>query len=487
MGAETQSQSKNAASSARTSTKKSDPKHTLGQAATTPDLQRVIAEPGAALPNDILALQNHAGNHAVQRLLSNQGQGDSSLQRQISTTPTSGGLVQRLQDEADVEGSGLKPILKRAKRFFTWAPDIYKSDEQGNLEEKGRSWRGKTKFVTRSLAATDRMTVVAERTNPHPDLEGDYYVVKIVHFEINQVEDDKVSLTNEFGLVKKDKTKALGTSKDFEDAAVAGSPKSGKILPTAAGDPPISQSDVVQKNISDCYFQAAMISIVKSSPASITGMFTITAGAVTVNFPGFVGATGPVRPGLITLSRNIFFDKAGNPLYGGRKDAYLWPAFLQKAWAVYKGSYAKLPMGTPLEITQAITGRDLDVRRVSARGQGETEVDQSWQMYNSIVAAIRAHRPVMVATGTWTDKVQKGDRTERVRPTIGPTKGSGMMHTYAIFRIKPDDLIRPQDQAQEPRAVVEMRNPRTDSGETFKIPILELTDKRRFNYIAMGR
>ena len=188
--------------------------------------------------------------------------------------------------------------------------------------------------------------------NPRGARRGRYKLVRFQDVSVGQEGPDIINIESVYGLAASEEVEALASDRPITVMQGGINPKQGKILPQTDDDPLISQTDLYQGGISDCYLQAALIAIVEQDPRLITSLFTrIGDQDLDIQFPGYSGpSTNPIPPLKVTVQKSLFLTEEGEPLYGGKEDSYLWPAFIQKAWAVYKGSYAELPMGTPIEI-----------------------------------------------------------------------------------------------------------------------------------------
>ncbi|MEV4757862.1 C2 family cysteine protease [Micromonospora sp. NPDC049559] len=158
-----------------------------------------------------------------------------------------------------------------------------------------------------------------------------------------------------------------------EDAVRDGAPPvtdfagEGLYGPSAA---PVA-ADVSQGSLGDCYLMSALGAMVNSDPTLITDLFTENADG-TVDIAMYLVDDGDLPPfaersavrGEDTLVR--FSIRVDRRLYttreGGRETVYaggtpLWPALIEKAFAVVAGGYAKIAGGYPRAVWQTLVGR----------------------------------------------------------------------------------------------------------------------------------
>ena len=398
-----------------------------------------------------------------------------------------GGAVQRSQiqreDLVEAEDQFADDAIYKRKYKRTGSTSIFLTDEDGSLKFKGNTPQ------TKKLKKKNKLQIVRRKRDPDGLPEGEYCLVKFMEVDVNQQKKNTLNLNWVYGYTKPDTIKALGEYKDISTIGTSNTnPKQGKILPQDQEDPPISQTDVFQSAISDCYLHAALISIVEATPAAITGLFTRVGDAdLDITFPGF-NDSGSQHPVLkVTVQKKLFIAPDGSPLYGGRKDSYLWPAFIQKAWAISKGKYANLPMGKPFEIIGMISGKQSNIQSIESK-KGSPEVNEAWKLYNLIVESLENSRPLVAGTKTWTDKTTsmnpfKSDGYKM--PQKSDHGGIGIAHSYSILGINDNTQIRPEDKPEAlPNAIkVTLRDPRTPD-KLLQTPLEDLLDKRKFAYVT---
>lgn len=111
----------------------------------------------------------------------------------------------------------------------------------------------------------------------------------------------------------------------------------------------VSHNDVAQGRLGNCYLLAALIATAKTDPETIVSMIrTNPDGSYQVELKGL----GPFGQGTsVRVSATIPTDQAGQaPAFVGFGDQEvrdgktvheIWPSVIEKAWAKYKGGYAK--------------------------------------------------------------------------------------------------------------------------------------------------
>ncbi|MCY1008562.1 DUF4157 domain-containing protein [Nannocystis pusilla] len=108
------------------------------------------------------------------------------------------------------------------------------------------------------------------------------------------------------------------------------------IIPASVDD--VHQEDVYQAGLSDCYFQAALLSLAHESPGAILDMLRVRDnGDIEVRLYERHWRTYEPTATWIAVKRSLFTADNGDLVYHGRRDHLLWPAFVSKAWAVHKG------------------------------------------------------------------------------------------------------------------------------------------------------
>jgi hypothetical protein len=190
----------------------------------------------------------------------------------------------------------------------------------------------------------------------------------------------------------------------------------------------IRGTDPEQNYIGDCYLMAAMSAVAKSSPDVIEKMFRKMKNgkyAVTLwDKKGDSSAKGYEKHVVVIdgdLPRNGWYGY----YYARAKDPKeLWPALLEKAFAVRAGSYHKIEAGIPGDAMASITGKpstDIDLR---AKGVKADEV------FAQLEAAVKAGKPATAAT--------LSDASE------AKYKGTNIYsdHTYTVFDTSEKDGVK---------------------------------------------
>ncbi|WP_017557358.1 C2 family cysteine protease [Nocardiopsis baichengensis] len=117
------------------------------------------------------------------------------------------------------------------------------------------------------------------------------------------------------------------------------------------GDGQISSDDLNQGALGDCWWLAGIGAVADQDPGAIKRMIRENAnGTYTVTFGD--GSQVTVTPDLVVNSNNsaAFSDPGG--------EGVLWPAILEKAYAMKEGSYGEIEGGWPKDAMETVTGED---------------------------------------------------------------------------------------------------------------------------------
>jgi len=118
--------------------------------------------------------------------------------------------------------------------------------------------------------------------------------------------------------------------------------------------------DIKQGTIGDCYFDAALLSLTRDNPKFIKNMIRDNGDTVTVRFflPG-KDVTKPPQEKFITIEKSLVVNTVGfRSLTGGGKlgISVSWASYVEKAYAVLKGSYPALEGGRSEDVFPVLTG-----------------------------------------------------------------------------------------------------------------------------------
>lgn len=139
------------------------------------------------------------------------------------------------------------------------------------------------------------------------------------------------------------------------------SPEKGKEVTSNGADP--SVSDVSQGAIGDCYLMSGMGAVAAQRPDLIKKMIAYDASknSYTVTFKERQ-ANGKFADVPIKVSAYLPSRSGYSPIYAqdaahkGGDGAALWPAIIEKAYAVWKGDYQEIVGGSAGDAMEAITG-----------------------------------------------------------------------------------------------------------------------------------
>lgn len=264
-----------------------------------------------------------------------------------------------------------------------------------------------------------------------------------------------------------------------------------KIVPPDTGS--VRAADVYQNGLSDCYLQAAMAATARHNPEAILDAIADNGRRVFVFLylkNGALPKLGDqenelVRTSVI-LERSLFFGPDAKPAYGGKSGPshYLWPAFIGKAFAVLRGSYADVAMGQSYLAMRALTrrGQGLEVTKNSNAGQ-------AWEHYERIKTAIATSKPVTMATSTF---VKSGwasfkNAVSHLSTQVDLPQGKVRnLHAYAVMSISPNNLNEQDFQHTIPNVNVELRDPRDESGGTFTRTLKDIVTAGKFTSLHIG-
>ena len=120
----------------------------------------------------------------------------------------------------------------------------------------------------------------------------------------------------------------------------------------------VSERDVAQGMIGDCYFLSALASVARSRPELITNAIKKNDdGTVTVTFKDPNGQAVPITVDADLPRINLPLVRDVTVYGGSSTPGELWPALVEKAYAQWKGSYEAIGKGGwPAGALQALTG-----------------------------------------------------------------------------------------------------------------------------------
>jgi hypothetical protein len=215
----------------------------------------------------------------------------------------------------------------------------------------------------------------------------------------------------------------------------------------------VSGSDPEQNYIGDCYLMAAMSAVAKSSPDVIEKMFKkLKNGKYAVTLWDKKG--DHMEKHVVVIDSDLPRNGWYGYYYARAKDPKeLWPALLEKAFAVRAGSYHKIEAGIPGEAMAAITGKmsnDIDLR---AKGTNADEV------FAQLEAAVKASKPATAATLS--------------DSSAAKYKGTNIYtdHTYTVWGTSTENGVK-YVHLRNPWGESEPKGNGRDDG-VFKIPLAE--------------
>lgn len=178
-------------------------------------------------------------------------------------------------------------------------------------------------------------------------------------------------------------------------------------------------NDVMQGELGDCYFLAAVAATLNTNPTAITDLIRDNGdGTYSVRFFGQGNAQQTV-----TVDRQLPLNVDTDELaYGrSRQRGELWLAILEKAYATWKGSYQKIDGGDAGDALRELTGRAAR----SVDDVSEVPADTLWGLLERNAAA---GKPICI--GTWS-----ADDAPRSRVAEYHRLGLVEDHAYAVLGV----------------------------------------------------
>ncbi len=269
------------------------------------------------------------------------------------------------------------------------------------------------------------------------------------------------------------------------------------ILPPSADE--IRHQDVYQEGVSDCYLQSALAAIASQAPQKILDMIEVNENTVTVRLylhenqiPKFNSPANELIRTNIIVQKSLLIDRSGKLVYGGKlaPGTYLWPAFVQKAWAVVKKGYAQTAFGMAGNAMKAITGEG-NYNEI----QHGNDISFQWNLYNKIRNALQRNIPVSLGTTTFakTGRWKKflNNRKNRPGPADMPRGDVRVLHGYAVLglnkmNLQENHFTRSWKNPILPTVKLTLRDPRDLSGRTFTRTLDDVVKHEKFQTVHVG-
>jgi hypothetical protein len=165
------------------------------------------------------------------------------------------------------------------------------------------------------------------------------------------------------------------------------------------GDP--CYLDIAQGTSNDCSFMASLASVAEHNPGFIREMITDNHdGTYTVRL---FNSSGEAE--YITVDGQLYRDQNGNPIYAQNDNRQvIWPAIVEKAFAMMKGGYENLEFLNSTETLRAITGLEYATQynlkegtMTNDSGTFSNEASPN-QIFNWISFSLEQGRPVTAGT-----------------------------------------------------------------------------------------
>ncbi|KYC42238.1 hypothetical protein WA1_19860 [Scytonema hofmannii PCC 7110] len=384
--------------------------------------------------------------------------------------------------------------------------DQRETDEEQNDENNEERYKTNENALEKPLRKPDRLRLNQAQVTTTEGKEET--ISKEQNFKITDTEEDETSYIIQYykwnsnnseprqrleeiqGRIEKDNVvKGSRQQTPLENINTGRRNRPVQILPNNVRG--IRQEDVYQNGVSDCYLQAAMIAVAKQNPQQIWDMVSVNDNDVRVTFHlpennenNASNLNQELRPIEITVKKSLLLNNDGQLVYGGKigNNNYLWPAFIQKAWAVVKGGYAESAMGVVTDTIKAITGEG---RSTPFR------LTHHWNIYNNLVTALNDRRAAVLTTSVFAKqgKLKKllNSFNDRSAPKDKPLGKVRVMHAYAVLDMDNRNLTENdfQDNAI-PDVSLTLRDPRDPKGKTFKRTLKQVLSKDKFDAVHTG-
>jgi Calpain family cysteine protease len=376
--------------------------------------------------------------------------------------------------------------LKKSLR----APDSLKNKKAKAMTyiaiEKGKEENKISKEISINKNTNLKITKVEEGENSKQSFGIEFYNWNSKNKIKKRMETIEASIAE--SEVERGSTKQT-TLEDINEARQ----KTVEILPDDESG--IKQEDVYQNGVSNCHLQAALIAIAKQNPQQILKMVTENENHVIVKFyfyddklPNAKDLQQQMTKKLtlrhIFVNKSLLLDDKGQLVYGGKIDdnSYLWPAFIEKAWAVVKGGYAESAMGQAGDVFRAITGEGVST-------SFEMMDNISWDTYDQLRTALKERRGAVLSTQVFAKQGIKKIINKMKKPSAPSDQPHGdirVLHAYAVLDMNLKDLTADDFQNSIPNVTLTLRDPRDSKDKTFKRTLEQVVNSGKFNTVHTG-
>lgn len=286
-------------------------------------IQRARKSPASLSRQEVLQLQRTIGNQAVMRLLKTAPADPvtESVARTLAAPAANPGVVQRVYEAAATPEAAVlaaNPVFEGKAFTIKENTTIYESPGS------------KTKVQKDQLKNKD----IVIKNGESNDTKGrNWYKIKVYLKKGAKIDDQNLE-----GYIKADHTTPFFTYQAQKDVPLL----TANTLP--------SPEHVKQGNIGDCYLMATMMTMAKEEPMSVVNMFSPSpydakATSHAVRFFDIQPIRGktvlPASPVWVKVDKSFVAAsfaadtwKAGQRY--GESGSQLWPAMIEKAYAVYK-------------------------------------------------------------------------------------------------------------------------------------------------------
>jgi hypothetical protein len=239
--------------------------------------------------------------------------------------------------------------LKSLKDTLTKYGDLFNSDGTIDAKEQQQldTMHDIIKKAEAKLAEMQKETVVRDAKNPDP-------LAKDAKVDLKNVTTQKA---NRVATLFSTGTDPMDGNKDANS---------------------VSDNDVDQGGLGDCYFLSALAAVAKSNPQAIKNLISGPDANGNYQVKLYVSKTDLWVVNwrtyeTVTITPEFLVDASGNPIYAGKGDGELWVMLIEKAYAILRGKvkpgkvgYTGLEGGFGDEGIEVLTGVEADRIPISA-------------------------------------------------------------------------------------------------------------------------
>lgn len=253
-----------------------------------------------------------------------------------------------------------------------------------------------------------------------------------------------------------------------KDDNVPGSTDSYNIYKSGTGDKDeVSENDIKQGSLGDCYLLSAMGAIARANPAMVKKLINYTPGNTyaTVTLYMRDEKTQELKPE--TIDVDFYFPvKNSDQAYANSGDGEMWVMLIEKAFAKLMGGYEAIEAGTGAEAFALLTGKEAETKHIDDASLKKTANDATIPtmdtLQNILSDSVSAGKTATASSKSAKDYKGPGTTNQRdpADPSFGheihfdPANKKALIvceHAYMIMQV--DTL----------KKTVTLRNPHGDS------------------------